>query len=65
MASTAKAAMVGSVLNLKEGDGHMDYVFRDAEEILIDLLGNQETEEFIKVSEFEAHSLHWGVSAHS
>jgi hypothetical protein len=65
MASTAKAAMVGSVLNLKEGDGHMDYVFRDAEEILVDLIGKQETEDYIKVSGFEANSFHWGVSAHS
>jgi pimeloyl-ACP methyl ester carboxylesterase len=65
MATTAKAAMIGSVLNLKKGDGHMDYVFRDAEEILLDLIGKQEAEEYVKVSGFEANSLHWGASAHS
>jgi pimeloyl-ACP methyl ester carboxylesterase len=50
MAITAKGVMAGSVLKLKEGDGHMDYVFRDAEEILFDLIGKQETEGYVKVS---------------
>jgi pimeloyl-ACP methyl ester carboxylesterase len=50
MAMTAKDLMPGSVLHLKEGDGHMDYVFRDVDDILCDLIGKQETEEFVKVS---------------
>jgi pimeloyl-ACP methyl ester carboxylesterase len=50
MATTAEGMMPGSVLHLKEGDGHMDYVFRDAEEILTELMGKQESEEYVKVS---------------
>jgi pimeloyl-ACP methyl ester carboxylesterase len=50
MARKAKDMVPGSVLHLKEGDGHMDYVFRDVDEILCDLVEQQETEQFVTVS---------------
>jgi len=46
----AKEVMSGSVLHLKENEGHMSYWFRDADEILRDLIGKQETEEYVTVS---------------
>ncbi|KAL5115726.1 hypothetical protein ACEQ8H_006334 [Pleosporales sp. CAS-2024a] len=50
MARKAHDLVSGSVLHLKEGDGHMDYVFRDAHEILSDLVQEEETDEYVTVS---------------
>jgi pimeloyl-ACP methyl ester carboxylesterase len=50
MAETAKQQMPGSVLHLKEGEGHMSYLFTDADEIVGELVGQQETEEYVTVS---------------
>ncbi|EDU46020.1 MhpC hydrolase or acyltransferase alpha beta hydrolase superfamily [Pyrenophora tritici-repentis] len=47
MAQQAKDFMPGSVLRLKEGEGHVSFIFRDAQEILDDLLGQAEIEEYI------------------
>jgi len=46
-AQQAKEYMPGSVLRLKEGEGHISFVFRDARDILDDLLGQSESEEYI------------------
>ncbi|KAH8732580.1 Alpha/Beta hydrolase protein [Phaeosphaeriaceae sp. PMI808] len=48
MATKAKELMPGSVLHLKEGDGHVSYIFREAEQILRELVGYVEIEEYIK-----------------
>jgi pimeloyl-ACP methyl ester carboxylesterase len=50
MSTKANEAIAGSVLHLKESEGHMSYLFRDADEILLDLIGKQETEEYVTVS---------------
>jgi pimeloyl-ACP methyl ester carboxylesterase len=50
MAKKTKDMISGSILHLKQGDGHMDYVFRDADEILGDLVEEQETEQYVTVS---------------
>jgi pimeloyl-ACP methyl ester carboxylesterase len=50
MAMTAKDLMPGSVLRLKEGEGHMSYLFTDADEIVGDLVHGQEAEEYVTVS---------------
>jgi pimeloyl-ACP methyl ester carboxylesterase len=50
MSTKAEELMPGSVLHLKEGEGHMSYLFRDADEILCDLIGKQEAEEYVTVS---------------
>ncbi|KAK1919442.1 hypothetical protein P3342_013181 [Pyrenophora teres f. teres] len=47
MAQQAKDFMPGSVLRLKEGEGHVSFIFRDAHDILDDLLGQAESEEYI------------------
>ncbi|CAO2647920.1 Nn.00g088420.m01.CDS01 [Neocucurbitaria sp. VM-36] len=47
MAKKADEIMSGSVLHLKEEEGHVSYIFRDVEEILGDLLGLQEPEEYL------------------
>ncbi|KAH9877147.1 hypothetical protein IAQ61_002510 [Plenodomus lingam] len=51
-ASRAHRAMPGSVLHLQEGSGHISYMLRDADAILMDLLHEEsvESEEFIRVS---------------
>jgi pimeloyl-ACP methyl ester carboxylesterase len=50
MSTKANKVIAGSVLHLKESEGHMSYLFRDADEILLDLIGKQETEEYVTVS---------------
>jgi pimeloyl-ACP methyl ester carboxylesterase len=50
MARKAKEMIPGSVLRLKGGDGHLNYVFRDADEILGDLVEDQEAEQYVTVS---------------
>lgn len=50
MAETAKQRMPGSVLHLKGGEGHMSYLFTDADDIVGELVGQQETEEYVTVS---------------
>ncbi|CBX91045.1 predicted protein [Plenodomus lingam JN3] len=42
--------MPGSVLHLQEGSGHISYMLRDADAILMDLLHEEsvESEEFIR-----------------
>jgi len=49
MATRAHETMAGSVFNLKKGDGHVSFIFRDMEEILCDLVKEKEVEEYIKV----------------
>jgi len=50
MASKAHDAIRGSVLRMQPGEGHVSYVFRDADAILMHLLGEQENDdEFIRV----------------
>lgn len=53
MASKAHKLMPGSNFNLKEGEGHVSYVFREADRILEDLLGLEESEDYIKL-DYEA-----------
>jgi pimeloyl-ACP methyl ester carboxylesterase len=50
MPKKTKEMLSRSVLHLKEGEGHMSYLFRDADEILLDLIGKSETEEYVTVS---------------
>jgi pimeloyl-ACP methyl ester carboxylesterase len=50
MAQKAKDLLPGSVLHLKEGEGPMSYIFRDADKILEDLMGETESEEYMMVS---------------
>jgi pimeloyl-ACP methyl ester carboxylesterase len=47
MAQKAKDLMPGSVLCLKEGEAHLSFVFRDGDEILKDLMGQVESEEYM------------------
>ncbi|KAJ4377898.1 hypothetical protein N0V83_000728 [Neocucurbitaria cava] len=47
MAEKADEIMPGSVLHLKEEEAHVGYIFRDVEEILCDLLGLKESEEYL------------------
>jgi pimeloyl-ACP methyl ester carboxylesterase len=49
MATKAKDSMPGSVLHLQEGEGHVSFIFRDASIILEDLIGQEESEEYIRV----------------
>ncbi|KAF1836206.1 alpha/beta hydrolase fold domain-containing protein [Decorospora gaudefroyi] len=46
MAQRARDLMPGSVLYLKEGDAHVSFIFRDADDILEDLVGEAEPEEY-------------------
>jgi len=48
-ATTAHEAMKGSVLNIKEGDGHMNFIFRDIDEILGDLVDQKDAEGYVQV----------------
>jgi pimeloyl-ACP methyl ester carboxylesterase len=50
MAEKAKEMMPGSVLHLKDGDGHVNFILRDTDEILSDLLGTNEKEGYVQVS---------------
>jgi pimeloyl-ACP methyl ester carboxylesterase len=49
MAQKAKDMMTGSVLNLKEGEGHVSFIFRHVDAILKDLMGEVESEEYMTV----------------
>ncbi|KAJ4994117.1 hypothetical protein SVAN01_00594 [Stagonosporopsis vannaccii] len=49
MAKKAKALMPGSNLRLMDREGHVSYIFEKADEILDDLIGIAEEEEFIQV----------------
>lgn len=49
MAKKAKAMMPGSEIRLIEGEGHVSFLFDKADEILEDLIGVEEEEEFIQV----------------
>ncbi|KAF2852269.1 alpha/beta hydrolase fold domain-containing protein [Plenodomus tracheiphilus IPT5] len=49
LASKAHGAMPGSVLHLQDGEGHISYMLRDADAILMDLLGEKES---IEVEEY-------------
>ncbi|KAF2024030.1 alpha/beta-hydrolase [Setomelanomma holmii] len=49
MPKKAKDEMPDSILYLREGEGHTSYVFRDVEQILNNLVGRRETEEYVKV----------------
>jgi hypothetical protein len=49
MAQKAKSLMPGSVLHLKDGEGPMSYIFRDADNILDDLMDKTESEEYMMV----------------
>jgi pimeloyl-ACP methyl ester carboxylesterase len=46
-ATKAHEAMDGSALNIKEGDGHVSFIFRDIEDILGDLVGQKEAEGYM------------------
>jgi pimeloyl-ACP methyl ester carboxylesterase len=48
-ATKAHETMGGSVLNIKEGDGHVSFIFRDIEDILGDLVGQKEAEGYMLV----------------
>lgn len=50
MAKTAKNMMSGSVLHLREGEGHMSYLFKDADDILSKLVEEQLPEEYITLT---------------
>lgn len=53
LASKAHRTMPGSVLHLQKGQGHVSYMLRDADAILLDILGEEEiveTEEYMRVS---------------
>lgn len=49
MAKKAKALMPGSTLHTMEGEGHVSFIFNKADDILDDLVGVEEEEEFIQV----------------
>jgi pimeloyl-ACP methyl ester carboxylesterase len=49
MVQQAKDLMPGSVLYLKEGEGHVSFIFRDVDDILEDLMGQVESEEYMMV----------------
>ena len=49
MAKKAKALMPGSNLHMMEGEGHVSFIFKKADEILGDLIGVEEEEVFIQV----------------
>jgi pimeloyl-ACP methyl ester carboxylesterase len=49
MAKKAQALMPGSNLNVIEGEGHVSFMFSNADKILDDLIGVEEVEEFIQV----------------
>jgi pimeloyl-ACP methyl ester carboxylesterase len=49
MAQKAKDLIPGSMLHLKEGEGHVSFIFRNADDILEDLLGQVESEEYMMV----------------
>ncbi|KAL6706583.1 hypothetical protein ACN47E_005339 [Coniothyrium glycines] len=49
MATKAQDMMPGSVLHLKKGEGHVSFIFRDAYVILEDLIGQEESEEYMRV----------------
>ncbi|KAH7380107.1 alpha/beta hydrolase fold domain-containing protein [Pyrenochaeta sp. MPI-SDFR-AT-0127] len=51
MAKNAIKKMPKGTLHCKEGAGHVSYIFRDVDEILSDLLGFKETEEFLREDE--------------
>lgn len=51
MAKKAFEYMPKSTLHCKEGEGHVSYIFRDVDEILCDLLGLKESEEFLREGE--------------
>ncbi|KAF1841970.1 alpha/beta hydrolase fold domain-containing protein [Cucurbitaria berberidis CBS 394.84] len=51
MAKKANELIAGSLLHLKEGEGHVSFISRDADEILDDLLGFTETEEYLQEGE--------------
>ncbi|UPX14416.1 uncharacterized protein EKO05_0004898 [Ascochyta rabiei] len=48
-ARKANALMPGSILHALEGEGHVSFIFSKADEILDDLIGVEEEEEFIRV----------------
>jgi pimeloyl-ACP methyl ester carboxylesterase len=48
-AIAAHKEMSGSVLKLKEGDGHVSFLFRDMDEILSDLVEQDEVEGYMQV----------------
>lgn len=49
MAVKAGDMIPGCVLHLKQGEGHVSYIVRDAEIILGELIGQEETEEYMRV----------------
>ena len=48
MAQKAKALIPGSNLHTMEGEGHVSFIFKKADEILNDLIGVEEEEDFIQ-----------------
>lgn len=49
MASKARSLIPGSNLHMMEGEGHVSFVFKKADEILADLIGIEEEEDYIQV----------------
>jgi pimeloyl-ACP methyl ester carboxylesterase len=49
MARKAHEMLTGSVLHLKQDDGHVSYILRDADDILRELVGQEEREEYVQV----------------
>jgi len=49
MARKANEMLHGSVLHMREGDGHLSYIFREADDILSELIGQEEREEYVRV----------------
>lgn len=49
MAKKAKEMIPGSVLHLRDGDGHVNFILRDTDHILSDLMGMNEKEEYVMV----------------
>ena len=50
IATKAKSLMPGSVLHLKDGEGHVSFILRDADVILENLIGYEETEDYMTLS---------------
>ena len=50
MVEQARDLLPGCAVHLKEGEGHFSFVLRDADEILQDLVGQKEKDEYMIVA---------------
>jgi len=49
MAKKAGSLMPGSILHMMQGEGHVSFIFKKADDILNDLIGTEEEEDYIQV----------------